>query len=206
MCISYTKAFRACSEISTFFLPRQMFFFPYIFFFPVCSKNQIVAIGTDYRRDGRRKPGGECNMFNLLRRSQTGGWDSAVDLRLWPRLSRTMVSTLITTAEQSKILSCFSANWFWGNTSLQQWFEYCPSTNKRNCPICKQKCHLRDPFRLYFQSSGNQIDSVASQKVEEDPVLLRGEVKRLEGKIQNLTSVLEGQQKQNLEVSDQVLC
>ncbi|KAG2330970.1 hypothetical protein Bca52824_002150 [Brassica carinata] len=87
---------------------------------------------------------------------------------------------------------------------LQQWFEYCPSTNKRNCPICKQKCHLRDPFRLYFQSSGNQIDSIASHKVEEDPVLLRGEVKRLQGKIQNLTSALEGQQKQNLEVSDQL--
>ncbi|XP_013628624.1 PREDICTED: uncharacterized protein LOC106334798 [Brassica oleracea var. oleracea] len=87
---------------------------------------------------------------------------------------------------------------------LQQWFEYCPSTNKRNCPICKQKCHLKDPFRLYFQSSGNQTDSIASQKVEEDPVLLRGEVKRLQGKIQNLASVLEGQQKQNLEVSDQL--
>ncbi|KAJ0250044.1 RING-type domain-containing protein [Hirschfeldia incana] len=87
---------------------------------------------------------------------------------------------------------------------LQQWFEYCPSTNKRNCPICKQKCHLRDPFRLYFQSSGNQIDSIASDKVEEDPVLLRGEVKRLQGKIQNLTSALERQQKDNLEVSDQL--
>ncbi|CAN6981018.1 unnamed protein product [Brassica oleracea var. botrytis] len=87
---------------------------------------------------------------------------------------------------------------------LQQWFEYCPSTNKRNCPICKQKCHLKDPFRLYFQSSGNQTDSIASQKVEEDPVLLTGEVKRLQGKIQNLASVLEGQQKQNLEVSDQL--
>ncbi|KAF8087148.1 hypothetical protein N665_0596s0003 [Sinapis alba] len=87
---------------------------------------------------------------------------------------------------------------------LQQWFEYCPSTNKRNCPICKQKCHLKDPFRLYFQSSGNQIDSIASQKVEEDPVLLRGQVKRLEGKIQNLTSALERQQKDNLEVSDQL--
>ncbi|CAH8323956.1 unnamed protein product [Eruca vesicaria subsp. sativa] len=87
---------------------------------------------------------------------------------------------------------------------LQQWFEYCPSTNKRNCPICKQKCHLKDPFRLYFQSSGNQIDSIASQEVEEDPVLLRGEVKRLQGKIQNLTSALERQQKDNLEVSNQL--
>ncbi|ESQ37737.1 hypothetical protein EUTSA_v10029490mg [Eutrema salsugineum] len=87
---------------------------------------------------------------------------------------------------------------------LQQWFEYCPSTNKRNCPICKQKCLLKDPCRLYFQSSGNQIDSIASLKVgeiEEDPALLRGEVKRLQGKIQNLSSALEGQKKENVEVS-----
>ncbi|XP_018475323.2 LOW QUALITY PROTEIN: uncharacterized protein LOC108846605 [Raphanus sativus] len=87
---------------------------------------------------------------------------------------------------------------------LQQWFEYCPKTNKRNCPICKQKCHLKDPFRLYFQSSGNQIDSIATHNVEEDPILLRGEVKRLEGKIQNLSSALEGQKSQNAEVSDQL--
>ncbi|CAH2069241.1 unnamed protein product [Thlaspi arvense] len=90
---------------------------------------------------------------------------------------------------------------------LQQWFEYCPATNKRNCPICKQKCLLKDPCRLYFQSSGNQIDSNSSRKVgeiEEDPALLRGEVKRLEGKIQNLTSALEGKKKENVEVSDQL--
>ncbi|VVB06850.1 unnamed protein product [Arabis nemorensis] len=85
---------------------------------------------------------------------------------------------------------------------LQQWFEYCPSTNKRNCPICKQKCLLKDPFRLYFQSSGNQIDSRKSDEIEEDPAILRGEVKRLEGKIQNLTSALEFQKKENVEISD----
>ncbi|CAA7017399.1 unnamed protein product [Microthlaspi erraticum] len=90
---------------------------------------------------------------------------------------------------------------------LQQWFEYCPATNKRNCPICKQKCHLKDPCRLYFQSSGNQIDSIASHKageIEEDPALLRGEVKRLQGKVQNLNSALEGQKKENSQVSDQL--
>lgn len=97
---------------------------------------------------------------------------------------------------------------FFRNPSLQQWFEYCPSTNKRNCPICKQKCLLKDPCRLYFQSSGDQIDSIASRKIveiEEDPALLRGEVKRLEGKIQNLTSALEGQKKENAEVSEKVI-
>lgn len=96
---------------------------------------------------------------------------------------------------------------FFGNPSLQQWFEYCPNTNKRNCPICKQKCLLKDPCRLYFQSSGNQIDSIASEKVveiEEDPALLRGEVKRLEGKIHNLSSVLEAKKKENAEISDKV--
>ncbi|EOA20456.1 hypothetical protein CARUB_v10000769mg [Capsella rubella] len=90
---------------------------------------------------------------------------------------------------------------------LQQWFEYCPSTNKRNCPICKQRCSLKDPCRLYFQSSGDQMDSIASKKtveIEEDPVLLRGEVKRLEGKVHNLTSVLEKQKKDNAQVSDKL--
>ncbi|CAH8323827.1 unnamed protein product [Eruca vesicaria subsp. sativa] len=88
---------------------------------------------------------------------------------------------------------------------LQQWFEYCPATNKRNCPICKQKCYLKDPFRLYFQSSGNQIESSGKVVgVEEDPVVLRGEVKRLEGKLHNLISALEEQKKVNVEVSDQL--
>ncbi|KAL0845952.1 hypothetical protein Bca101_019198 [Brassica carinata] len=59
---------------------------------------------------------------------------------------------------------------------LQQWFEYCPNTNKRNCPICKQKCYLKDPIRLYFQSSGNQIEPQKVVGIEEDPVVLRGEV------------------------------
>ncbi|KAH0855789.1 hypothetical protein HID58_084050 [Brassica napus] len=128
-----------------------------------------------FLRNGRRKRGGECYLFNLLRRSQTGGGESAIDLRMWPRLSRAL-----------------------------QWFEYCPSTNKRNCPICKQKCYLKDPFRLYFQSSGNQIESQKVGGIEEDPVVLRGEVKRLEGKLQNLTSALEEQKKVNVEVSDQL--
>ncbi|KAL1198127.1 putative E3 ubiquitin-protein ligase RHA1A [Cardamine amara subsp. amara] len=90
---------------------------------------------------------------------------------------------------------------------LQQWFEYCPNTNKRNCPICKQKCLLKDPCRLYFQSSGNQIDSISSEKVveiEEDPALLRGEVKRLEGKIHNLSSALEARKKENADISDKL--
>ncbi|XP_010422787.1 PREDICTED: E3 ubiquitin-protein ligase TRAIP-like [Camelina sativa] len=90
---------------------------------------------------------------------------------------------------------------------LQQWFEYCPNTNKRNCPICKQKCSLKDPCRLYFQSSGDQIDSIASKKtveIEEDPVLLRIEVKRLQGKIHNLTSSLDNQKKENAELSDKL--
>lgn len=35
-------------------------------------------------------------------------------------------------------------------------------------------------------------------------MVLRGEVKRLEGKLQNLTSALEEQKKVNVEVSDQL--
>ena len=36
-------------------------------------------------------------------------------------------------------------------------------------------------------------------------MVLRGEVKRLEGKMQNLSSALEEQKKVNVEVSDQVM-
>ncbi|XP_010544412.1 PREDICTED: E3 ubiquitin-protein ligase TRAIP-like [Tarenaya hassleriana] len=93
---------------------------------------------------------------------------------------------------------------------LQQWFEYCSSSNKRTCPVCKQKCLVKDACRLFFQSAGNQCDSIASQKVadlEGDPTVLRGEVQRLQGKISGLSSAMEGQKKEIVEVSNELrLC
>lgn len=90
---------------------------------------------------------------------------------------------------------------FPGNVSLQQWFEYCKNGKKKNCPVCKQSCSNANVGRLYFQSVGDQNDVSLSQKPdldEETPEELRGEVKRLEGKVSGLNSVLEEKQK-NLE-------
>ncbi|KAL0397942.1 UNVERIFIED_CONTAM: hypothetical protein Scaly_0242600 [Sesamum calycinum] len=90
---------------------------------------------------------------------------------------------------------------------LQQWFEYCPKTKKRNCPICKQSCTNANVGRLYFQSVGDPNDSNTSQKprnYEENPEELQKEVNRLEGKVVALASSLEQQQKEFKEVKDQV--
>lgn len=67
--------------------------------------------------------------------------------------------------------------------------------------MCKQSCSNANVGRLYFQSVGDPNDISSSQKShldEETPEELRGEVKRLEGKVSGLTSVLEEKQK-NLE-------
>ncbi|KAL0428811.1 UNVERIFIED_CONTAM: hypothetical protein Sradi_0507100 [Sesamum radiatum] len=90
---------------------------------------------------------------------------------------------------------------------LQQWFEYCPKTKKRNCPICKQSCTNANVGRLYFQSVGDPNDSNTSQKpsnYEENPEELRKEVNRLEGKVVALASTLEQQQKEFKEVKNQL--
>jgi TRAF-interacting protein len=90
--------------------------------------------------------------------------------------------------------------------SLQQWFEYC-ATKKHTCPVCKQGCKAKDACRLYFQSIGDVKESVVTQKqvgVEEDAGVLRKEVKRLEGKVSGLSTVLEKHTKELDEVKDEV--
>ncbi|XWS46151.1 hypothetical protein CRYUN_Cryun14cG0039000 [Craigia yunnanensis] len=94
---------------------------------------------------------------------------------------------------------------------LQQWFEYClNSTKKYNCPVCKQNCVGHNATRLYFQSVGDQSDSLCSQKLidrEEDAEALSGEVKRLLVKVSGLSSALERQEKEHNELNEELcLC
>ena len=98
---------------------------------------------------------------------------------------------------------------FFAKPSLQQWFEYSASKRKNSCPVCKQTCSLNGVNRLYFQSIGDASDPIVSQNalnLGEDPGVLRREVKRLEVKVEGLTSALERNQndlkKLNEEVSD----
>ncbi|KAG6430188.1 hypothetical protein SASPL_108250 [Salvia splendens] len=89
---------------------------------------------------------------------------------------------------------------------LQQWFEYCPNSKKRSCPICKQACTNANVGRLYFQSIGDSSDT--SQKPRDcqgNPEELQREVNRLEGKFAALSSSLEKQQKDFQEVKDELL-
>ncbi|KAJ6723008.1 RING ZINC FINGER PROTEIN-RELATED [Salix koriyanagi] len=82
---------------------------------------------------------------------------------------------------------------------LQQWFEYCSNEKKRSCPVCKQNCSAQNAGRLYFQSVGDQTEPFGDRKAgecEEDPRLLSGEVKRLEGKLSGLNTILERQVKE----------
>ncbi|KAI3411227.1 RING-type domain-containing protein [Psidium guajava] len=91
---------------------------------------------------------------------------------------------------------------------LQQWFEYCPSTRKRSCPICKQACQANKVCRLYFQSVGDVSDAALPPKspnLEVDPGVLRVEVRRLEGKVSGLISALE-QQTKDLDQLNEELC
>ncbi|WJX86923.1 hypothetical protein P8452_69170 [Trifolium repens] len=74
---------------------------------------------------------------------------------------------------------------------LQQWFEYCAS-KKHTCPVCK--------------AIGDVKESVVTQKqigVEEDAGVLRKEVKRLEGKVSGLSTVLKKQTKELDELKDE---
>ncbi|KAF8017067.1 hypothetical protein BT93_H2320 [Corymbia citriodora subsp. variegata] len=91
---------------------------------------------------------------------------------------------------------------------LQQWFEYCPSTRKRSCPICKQACQANKVCRLYFQSIGDVSDAAAppkSPRLEADPDVLRAEVRRLEAKASGLVSALEHRTK-DFEQLNEELC
>ncbi|XP_058745549.1 uncharacterized protein LOC131618322 [Vicia villosa] len=90
---------------------------------------------------------------------------------------------------------------------LQQWFEYCATSKKRTCPVCKQGCKVKDACRLYFQSIGDVKEGGLTQKqrgVEEDAGVLRKEVKRLEGKVSGLSTVLENQTKELGELKDEL--
>lgn len=95
---------------------------------------------------------------------------------------------------------------------LQQWFEYCSSSTKKySCPVCKQKCVVKNASRLYFQSVGDQCCSPVKKAVavdrEENAVVLRVEVKRLEVKVSGLTSAMENQTKELTDVNKELsLC
>ncbi|GMI98427.1 hypothetical protein like AT4G01270 [Hibiscus trionum] len=94
---------------------------------------------------------------------------------------------------------------------LQQWFEYCSSSTKKyNCPVCKQNCVGHNATRLYFQSVGDQSQSLCSQTpmdCEEDAESLRIEVKRLLVKVSGLSSALERQEKECNEINEELcLC
>ncbi|KAE8693847.1 pentatricopeptide repeat-containing protein [Hibiscus syriacus] len=94
---------------------------------------------------------------------------------------------------------------------LQQWFEYCSSSTKKyNCPVCKQICVGHNATRLYFQSVGDQSQSLCSQKLidrEEDAESLRIEVKRLLVKVSGLSSALEHQEKEHNQINEELcLC
>ncbi|CAK7348820.1 unnamed protein product [Dovyalis caffra] len=90
---------------------------------------------------------------------------------------------------------------------LQQWFEYCSNEKKRSCPVCKQNCSAQNAGRLYFQSVGDQTESFGDRKAGEsgeDPDLLRGEVKSLEGKLSGLNTILEGQMKEIKQLNEEL--
>lgn len=94
------------------------------------------------------------------------------------------------------------------NPSLQQWFEYCSSTKKHSCPVCKQRCKADNAVRLYFQSVGDSVDPSLTQKLvadcEGNPEALRREVKSLESKVVGLGSALENQSKAFKELNEEV--
>ncbi|KAJ0112882.1 hypothetical protein Patl1_00506 [Pistacia atlantica] len=91
---------------------------------------------------------------------------------------------------------------------LQQWFEYCSSTKKCTCPVCKQSCKSNDVSRIYFQSIGDQTETLVSQKPKdceaEDPEVLRCEVKGLEVKVSRLNSALESQGQELKQINEEL--
>ncbi|GAB4861673.1 hypothetical protein Ancab_036926 [Ancistrocladus abbreviatus] len=95
---------------------------------------------------------------------------------------------------------------------LQQWFEYCTSAKKQTCPVCKQICSSKNVARLYFQSLGDPNDTVLPRtqnvhNAEDDPELLRREVKRLQAKVSGFDLALDRHQKEVKELSTELrLC
>ncbi|KAI3848700.1 hypothetical protein MKX03_025074 [Papaver bracteatum] len=91
---------------------------------------------------------------------------------------------------------------------LQQWLEYC-NGKKQTCPVCKQKCCQQNIGRLYFQSVGDPADLIQKKgsKIrfeEEDPRVLRAEVKKLEDKILGINEALERKDKELKDTSEQL--
>ncbi|KAG8477453.1 hypothetical protein CXB51_030935 [Gossypium anomalum] len=87
---------------------------------------------------------------------------------------------------------------------LQQWFEYSSSSTKKyNCPTCVG----HNATRLYFQSVGDQTQSVCSQKLidrEEDAESLRFEVKKLQFKVSGLSESLKRHEEKHDEINEQL--
>lgn len=75
--------------------------------------------------------------------------------------------------------------------------------------MCKQNCKEKDAGRLYFQSVGDSADPSLTQRpinqCEEDPVVLRREVKRLEITALGLRSAFDLQGKELKELKEEVL-
>ncbi|MCL7042113.1 hypothetical protein MKW94_000936 [Papaver nudicaule] len=90
---------------------------------------------------------------------------------------------------------------------LQQWLEYC-NGKKQTCPVCKQKCSQDKINRLYFQSIGDPAELISKKGnklfEEEDPRVLRVDVKKLEAKVVGLTEALERQEKELKDTSEQL--
>ncbi|KAI3975127.1 hypothetical protein MKX01_038455 [Papaver californicum] len=72
---------------------------------------------------------------------------------------------------------------------LQQWIEYCIAKD-RTCPLCNQNFSQEEIIRLYFQSTGDAIDS---QKQPEEKAAQDDDRRRLEDKVLGLTSSYEHQ-------------
>lgn len=94
---------------------------------------------------------------------------------------------------------------FFTNPSIQQWFEYCSSAKKKNCPVCKQICSEASVNRLYFQSVGDQALSQKPTNCEENPGELSWEIEKLEGKILGLRTALEHSQNDVKEIKEEVV-
>ncbi|VFQ76418.1 unnamed protein product [Cuscuta campestris] len=90
---------------------------------------------------------------------------------------------------------------------LQQWFEYC-TKGKNTCPVCKQACKAKDANRLYFQSVGDINETGLSQNPrgsEKNKEELQREVKILEGRVSQLSYVLDQHKKEFKDVTEELL-
>ncbi|XP_076889990.1 uncharacterized protein LOC143540916 [Bidens hawaiensis] len=87
---------------------------------------------------------------------------------------------------------------------IQETFEFF-SKGKKKCPICKQTCSASDVSRLYFQSVDDSNDSQKPQTHKEDPNELKLEVRRLEGKNNELNLALERRENDLKNINNEVI-